>query len=118
MTEPTETFCALSTVWNVTALNALLDRHAVTPQPGCAVRRLRVADVRRAAIGHVDPARLAALPDPDRALILVTVTTASGGSAGHLLVDGHHRLVRAARQGRQHVDVFVLDAPLERAFRL
>jgi len=46
--------------------------------------------------------------DPDDPVIIATVTTAAGESAGPLLTGGCHRLYKAAVTGREHLPSLAL----------
>jgi hypothetical protein len=48
--------------------------------------------------------------DLDEPAIIATITSPAGESAGPLLIDGCHRLYKAARLGREHLPSFVLTA--------
>jgi hypothetical protein len=48
--------------------------------------------------------------NPDEPVILATLTHASGEPAGPLLIDGCHRLYKAAVTGRAEIPAFVLTA--------
>jgi hypothetical protein len=54
------------------------------------------------------------LDDP---LIIATLATAGGQPAGPLLIDGCHRLYKAAQLGREHLPSFVLTAAETLAIR-
>ena len=55
--------------------------------------------------------------DPDEPAILATLADASGEPAGPLLIDGCHRLCKAARLGREHLPSLVLTAAETLAIR-
>jgi hypothetical protein len=48
--------------------------------------------------------------DPDEPVILATLTGPAGEPAGPLLIDGCHRLYKAAATGRAEIPGFVLSA--------
>jgi hypothetical protein len=54
--------------------------------------------------------RYAMTTDPDEPVILATLTSPAGEPAGPLLIDGCHRLYKAAVTGRAKIPAFVLTA--------
>jgi hypothetical protein len=55
--------------------------------------------------------------DPGDPVIVATVTTAAGEPAGPLLIDGCHRLYKAAVTGREHLPSLWLTAAETLAIR-
>ena len=55
--------------------------------------------------------------DLDEPVIIATITSPAGEPAGPLLIDGCHRLYKAARLGREHLPSFVLTAAETLAIR-
>jgi hypothetical protein len=55
--------------------------------------------------------------DLDEPVIIATLTTVAGELAGPLLIDGCHRLYKAAVTGREHLPCFVLTAAETLAIR-
>jgi hypothetical protein len=55
--------------------------------------------------------------DLDEPVIIATITGPDGEPAGPLLIDGCHRLYKAARLGREHLPSLVLTAGETRAIR-
>jgi hypothetical protein len=55
--------------------------------------------------------------DLDEPVIIATVTSPAGEAAGPLLIDGCHRLYKAARLSREHLPSFVLTAAETLAIR-
>ena len=55
--------------------------------------------------------------DLDEPVIIATLTSPAGEAAGPLLIDGCHRLYKAARLGREHLPSFVLTAAETLAIR-
>jgi hypothetical protein len=56
-------------------------------------------------------------PDLDEPVIIATITSPVGEPAGPLLIDGCHRLYKAARLGREHQPSLVLTAAETLAIR-
>ena len=68
---------------------------------------------RRHAVSLIGPGpdfspEYAMTTNPDEPVILATLADASGEPAGPLLIDGCHRLCKAARLGREHLPALVL----------
>jgi hypothetical protein len=55
--------------------------------------------------------------DLDEPVIIATLTSPDGEAAGPLLIDGCHRLYKAARLGREHLPSFMLTAAETLAIR-
>jgi hypothetical protein len=119
--KPQQWFTLRPWVFDVTLAGALL---RATPRPPVPIP---VADWARAyglarepgtgrhAISLIGPGpdfspEYAMTTNPDEPVILATVTSPAGEPAGPLLIDGCHRLYKAAVTGRAEIPAFVLTA--------
>jgi hypothetical protein len=88
----------------------------------CAYGLIRDPGRQPQAISLIDPGpgfdpEYAMTTDPDDPVIIATLTTAAGEPAAPLLIDGCHRLYKAAVTGREHLPSLWLTAEETLAIR-
>ena len=119
--KPQQWFVLRPWVFDVTLAGALLRAAPRPPVPvpveawARAYGLDRDPDTGRHAISLIGPGPdfspdYAMTTDPGEPVILATLTDASGEPAGPLLIDGCHRLYKAAVTGRAEIPAFVLTA--------